>query len=91
MLKRGLRPTDILVRYDTSEFLIVMSETSQYGALAAVRRVLERVEDLNLMNSDVPGHPIKLNYGLAAYTKGVDVRDVLAAADHSIRLYRERI
>ncbi len=90
LLKNSLRPTDVVVRYDTSEFLIVMSETSKHGALAAVRRLLERADELNRANEDVPGYPIRLSYGVAAHRKGIDVRDVLAAAGHSVKLYRER-
>ena len=90
LLKRSLRPTDVVVRYDTSEFLIVMSETSKHGALVAVRRLLERADELNRANSGIPGYPIRLSYGVAAHRKGIDVRDVLAAAGHSVKLYRER-
>jgi hypothetical protein len=44
---------------------------------------------MNATNAGKPGYPVELSYGLADYRKGVDVRDVLAAADHSVRLYQE--
>lgn len=90
VLYRNLRPTDVVVRYERNEFLVVMSETSKHGALLAVRRLLERIEEINRANPGAQGYPIELSYGLAAYLKGQDVRDVIAAAEHSIQLYRER-
>src|SRR5579863_516300 len=90
VLYRNLRPTDVVVRYERNEFLVIMSETSKHGALSAVRRLLERVEEINQANQGILGYPIELSYGLAGHLKGQDVRDVIAAADHSITLYRER-
>lgn len=89
LLKENLRPTDVLVRFDEDHFMVVMSETSKHGALVAVRRLLECVDALNLASDGQPGYPLELSYGLADYRKGIDVRDVLAAADHSVRLYQE--
>lgn len=89
-LYRNMRPTDVVMRYERNEFLVVMSETSKHGALVAVRRLLEQVDEINAANEGVLGYPIQLSYGLAGYFKGQDVRDVIAAAEHSIRLYRER-
>ena len=90
-LYRNMRPTDVVVRYERNEFLVVMSETSKHGALLAVRRLLERVDEINRANQGILGYPIELSYGLAGYFKGQDVRDVIAAAEHSIQLYRERV
>ena len=87
-LYRNMRPTDVVVRYERNEFLVVMSETSKHGALLAVRRLLDRVDEVNRANQGVLGYPIELSYGLAGYLKGQDVRDVIAAAEHSIQLYR---
>lgn len=90
-LYRNMRPTDVVVRYERNEFMVVMSETSKHGALLAVRRLLERVDEINRANQGVLGYPVVLSYGLAGYFKGQDVRDVIAAAEHSIQLYRERV
>jgi diguanylate cyclase (GGDEF)-like protein len=88
-LRRNLRPTDVVVRFDESQFMVVMSETSKHGALVAVRRLLECVDAMNLASAGKPGYPLELNYGLADYRKGIDVRDIIAAADHSVRLYQD--
>lgn len=90
VLYRNLRPTDVVVRYERNEFLAIMSETSKHGALSAVRRLIECVDEINQAHQGILGYPIELSYGLAGYLKGQDVRDVIAAADHSITLYRER-
>ncbi|HEV2492110.1 MAG TPA: diguanylate cyclase [Terriglobia bacterium] len=89
VLRRNLRPTDVVVRFDEDHFMVVMSETSKHGALVAVRRLLECADAMNLASAGKPGYPLELSYGLADYRKGIDVRDVLAAADHSVRLYQD--
>jgi len=89
LLKRSFRPTDIIVRYGGDEFMVIMPETGKHGALIAVRRLLDKVDDWNHRKL-IPGYEMTLSVGVADYIKGTDIRDVLAATDHRVQLYRER-
>jgi diguanylate cyclase len=89
LVKKSLRPTDVIIRSGPGEFLVIMPETSKHGALAGCRRLLEKVDDWNRKET-VPGFELKLAIGVSDYNKGKDVRDSLAAADHRVQLYRDR-
>jgi len=89
LLKRSFRPTDIIVRYAGDEFLVVLPETGPQGALAAAQRLLSRVDEWN-RRKPIRDYKMQLSIGVGGYTKGADIRDVLAATDHRVELYRER-
>lgn len=89
VIKKSLRPTDIIIRHGPAAFLIIMPETSKHGALMGCRRLLEKVDQWN-RKEVVPGFELKLAIGVADYNKGKDVRDALAAADTRVQLYRDR-
>jgi diguanylate cyclase (GGDEF)-like protein len=89
VIKKCMRPTDIIIREGAATFLVIMPETSKHGALTGCRRLLEKVEQWN-RKGVVPGFELKLAIGVADHTKGKDVRDALAAADTRVQLYRDR-
>ena len=89
VVKKCLRPTDIIIRDGAATFLIIMPETSKHGALTGCRRLLEKVDQWN-RKEVVPGFELKLAIGVSDHTKGKDVRDALAAADTRVQLYRDR-
>jgi len=82
-LRATFRKSDTLIRYGGDEFLVVMPEASQQQAQLAVGRLLERVDIWNHAHPDI-GYQMALSCGLAAYRKGMDMKDVLAAADKSM-------
>lgn len=89
LLKKAFRPTDIIVRYGTNEFIIMMPETAKQGALTAVRRLLTKVDEWN-RNKIIPGFELQLMVGVSDYTKGKDVRDSLVALDTRVQMYRDK-
>ncbi len=89
LLKKSLRPTDIIIRDGPATFLVILPETSKHGALIGCRRLLEKVDQWN-RKEVVPGFELKLAIGASDHTKGKDVRDALAAADTRVQLYRDR-
>ncbi|HUU14179.1 MAG TPA: GGDEF domain-containing protein [Terriglobia bacterium] len=89
VIKKCLRPTDIIIRQGPAAFLVILPETSKHGALTGCRRLLEKVDDWN-RKASVPGFELKLSIGVSDYQKGKDVRDALAAADTRVQLYRDR-
>ncbi|MFB3921794.1 MAG: GGDEF domain-containing protein [Terriglobia bacterium] len=89
LLKKSFRPTDIIVRYAPSEFIVMMPETAKQGALTAVRRLLTKVDEWN-RNKVIPGFELQLMVGVSDYTKGKDVRDSLVALDTRVQMYRDK-
>ena len=89
LLKKSFRPTDIIVRYGTNEFLVMMPETAKHGALTAVRRLLSKVDEWNRKKT-IAGFELQLSVGVSDYTKGKDVRDSLVALDTRVQMYRDK-
>jgi diguanylate cyclase (GGDEF)-like protein len=88
LLKRVFRASDTVIRYGGDEFLVLMAETDEQEAEAAVTRLQSQVEVWNRTNTIV-GYKMGLSCGLAAYAKGAVLTAVLEAADD--RMYREKL
>ena len=89
LLKNCFRPTDIVIRTDRAEFLIILPDTAKHSALIAVRRLLTKVDEWNA-RKPIAGFQMDLSVGVSDHTKGKDVRDALAAADTHVQLYRDQ-
>lgn len=87
VLKRTFRTSDTVIRYGGDEFLVVLADTHEQQARRAVERLLEQVDRWNRTNPTV-GYTMGLSCGLAAYTKGAKITDVLEAADQ--RMYQHK-
>lgn len=83
LLKQVFRQADTVVRYGGDEFLVVMPDTSLEAAGMALRRLLAGVERVNAELE--AGKPqLSLSCGVAAYAQGVDIHEVIEAADRAM-------
>lgn len=89
LLKRTFRTSDIVIRYGGDEFLAIMTETNETQAQSALSRLLTQVSRWNEVNAS-GGLRMSLSCGLAAYTKGANVNDILAAADQRLDFHKAR-
>ena len=89
ILKTVFRPTDTIVRYGVELFLIVMPSTGKNGAMAAVKRLMERVDAWNRTGS-IPGYQMKLSFGYEGYTHKSDIWEAIANAKQRTSVFRER-
>jgi diguanylate cyclase (GGDEF)-like protein len=78
LLKATFRGTDTICRYDDDQFLVAMPNTSESQARVAVYRIEDAVRTWNTTTEF--RYKIEFNFGLAAYTKGDDVAQVLQAS-----------
>jgi diguanylate cyclase (GGDEF)-like protein len=88
LLKRVFRPTDIIVRQGAADFLVILPETAKHGAMMAVRRLLQKVEDLN-RRREFQDFTLQLSVGVSDHSKGKDVRDALTAVDARVEIYHD--
>jgi diguanylate cyclase (GGDEF)-like protein len=88
LLKRTFRTSDMLVRYGGDEFLVLMGDTDEQQAQAAVERLQAQVEGWNRARL-IPGYEMKLSCGVAVYSKGADALEVIEAADG--RMYESKL
>jgi PleD family two-component response regulator len=66
------------VRYSHDTFLIVMPDTDQRQAEMALRRLVNEIDTWNLSNA--AGLELVLDHGMASYTKGALIEDVVRSA-----------
>ncbi len=83
LLNLVFRRSDTVVRYGGDEFLVVMPETNEQQAQRAVERLFEQVECWNRENAEA-GYRLSLSCGLASYTRGCDMEDILKLADEKM-------
>ncbi|MFB3922998.1 MAG: GGDEF domain-containing protein [Terriglobia bacterium] len=88
LLKKNFRATDTVIRYGGDEFLVIMDDSDEQRARPALDRLEALVQGWNLANS-IPGLTLRLSWGVAAYSKGADIQEVLDTADQ--RMYQEKL
>ena len=85
LLRETFRGTDIVSRIGGDEFVVVMYGTPEELATRAVDRLQEAV---NRTNRTSNATALSLSAGVASYTRGQGVEDLLATADAA--MYRDK-
>ncbi len=88
MLLSAVRGSDAVVRYGGDEFLIILADSSIEGAQAAANRIARSVEDWN-REGHLPGFEMSLSIGLAEWSRGRTLDDVLSEADQNMYAIKE--
>ncbi len=86
LLKTVFRGGDMVFRQGGDEFFVVMPDTAEEQADYPVQRLTHAVENWNL--STKKDYEIAFTWGIAAYSAGSDVADVLRAVDR--KLYQKK-
>ena len=87
MLNSTFRSCDVVVRYGGDEFLILVTDSNEEGAKIALERLRQRVDAWNSANL-VPGYSLSLSCGVAGYSKGMRIEDLVELADE--RMFVEK-
>lgn len=89
-LRTLIRPGDFLGRYGGEEFLFVLVDTGEQGALSYAERVRQEIERRGRLLSDrFPGHALTASIGVALSERHhLDPGEIVAAADTA--LYRAK-
>ncbi len=80
LLQGAVRGSDSVVRYGGDEFLVILADSALEGAQVAVNRVAKSVEDWN-RGGHLKDFELSLSVGLAEWTPGKSLDDVLSEAD----------
>jgi two-component system cell cycle response regulator len=83
----GVRMTDLAGRYGGEEFLIVLPNTGLAEACALAERLRERVERMPV---SFRPEPVTGSFGVAEWTSGESVGDVVHRADKALYEAKER-
>jgi diguanylate cyclase (GGDEF)-like protein len=86
LLKTVFRGGDMVFRQGGDEFFVVMPDTAEEQADYPVQRLTQAVENWNLNSKK--DYEIAFTWGIAAYSAGSDVADVLRAVDR--KLYQKK-
>jgi diguanylate cyclase (GGDEF)-like protein len=87
LLDCTFRSCDVVVRYGGDEFLVLVTDSNEEGAKIALARLRQRVDAWNSA-SLVPGYSLALSCGVAGYSKGMSIQDVVGLADE--RMFVEK-
>lgn len=87
LLKRNFRSSDTVIRHGNDEFLVLLTGTDEAQGARGVERLLQQFERWNRSHS-AEGLTLAISWGLATYTKGQDVAEVLHLADQ--RMYERK-
>ena len=90
-LRRVTRASDIVGRYGGEEFLIILTDTDEPGALAAAQRVHDIVTGSPYALPDYGHVQIRVSIGVAVYPRDGDDREALiGAADRACYAAKRR-
>jgi len=87
LLKSSIRGTDAAIRYGGDEFLIALANTNAAGAATVVTRIQAFLDDWN-ESSSLDDFTVSLSIGMAEWTDGKTLDDVLDLADQ--HMYEEK-
>ncbi len=80
LLQGSLRGSDSVVRYGGDEFLVILADAPMDGAQVAANRITKAVEDWN-RGGHLSSFELSLSMGIAEWTPGKTLDDVLSEAD----------
>jgi diguanylate cyclase (GGDEF)-like protein len=88
LLKKTFRASDTVIRYGGDEFLVLMDDTDEPAAKPALDRLQSLVQAWNLTNP-MTGYKLGVSCGVATYSKGANIQEVLETADD--RMYHSKL
>jgi len=83
LLKRAVRGSDAVIRFGGDEFLIILADASHGDAKIVVDRAQACLRDWN-QGGHLKGFEMSLSIGVAEWTAGVTLDEVLEAADREM-------
>jgi diguanylate cyclase (GGDEF)-like protein len=83
LLKRAVRGSDAVIRYGGDEFLIILADACHADAQRVVDRAKACLRDWN-QGGHLQGFEVNLSIGVAEWTEGVTLDEVLDAADRDM-------
>lgn len=92
-ISQAIRRADRLYRYGGEEFLLLLPDTAETGALTLVRRLVRQIESRRIEHRDSPGGILTLSAGIASFAPAQkngapDWKDIVESADR--RLYQAK-
>jgi diguanylate cyclase (GGDEF)-like protein len=88
LLKSETRGGDAVIRYGGDEFLVILADSALQGGHVVCSRINKSVEDWNL-EGHLEGYNLSLSIGLAEWSEGKALDQVLDEADRAMYSTKE--
>ncbi|GEM_PF-4861767 len=84
LLEDNIRKNDMVFRVGGDEFIVLFKDTTEQ----TVYEIIARIHDLAKIKSRFLPIPISFSYGIATYSKGMSLDEIIALADK--RMYKQK-
>ena len=84
ILDKTVRNTDFVFRCGGDEFGIVLPGTNKEGALYVAQKMLQKVEEADILGTLGYDGPVTVSIGLSEYTRGAHFETLVAEADQAL-------
>ena len=83
ILSKHCRESDVLARWGGEEFLFLLPDTDQKGAISLAERIRSNLEE-GIFERDVVKEALAMTFGVAEYSSDGDIRDAVRRADTAL-------
>jgi diguanylate cyclase (GGDEF)-like protein len=87
--RKKLRPTDILCRYGGEEFIIVLPQTDEAGAVKAAEYIREAIGKLDIEGQDGRVLQCTVSIGVSAYIRHATTEQLIECADQALYVAKQ--
>ncbi len=87
--RKKLRPTDILCRYGGEEFIIVLPQTDEAGAVKAAEYIREAVAKLEIVGQDDQKLHCTVSIGVSSYVPKATIEQLIECCDQALYVAKQ--
>lgn len=91
ILRKSVRPQDIVVRHSGDEFIIMLPESDQTTVAKTIDHIVQSIESCNFLGEECfPNQKLSISYGFTLFPGDAhNYQDLFSAADQALYSYKK--